>query len=337
MAAYTVGAPSRQGKYPPAFLSWKPRRPRGAARPPAGGGARAPRTGRGARGAMLRMMTDERIAAVYRRWGYLQADLDPLGRIAPYRHPEIDALESGEPAEAERWRSIYCGPIGVEFMQMPYPDRCRFVAERMEASPGPPDRARLLRRLAETELFERFLRQRFVGTKRYSLEGGASVIPLLDAILEAAAERGAQSVLVGMSHRGRLDVMTQIVGVPAAHLFSRFEDIEPRSVLGGGDLKYHKGATGTYTSAAGRGLQIHLVSNPSHLEAVDPVVMGRARAYQQRIAAEAGEAEAGGGGRAAQGLPRTPPRGAALSGAGVAPPDPHTAARRPGTHGGAPR
>jgi len=267
---------------------------------------------------MLRMMNDERIADVYRRWGYLQADLDPLGRIAPYRHPEIDALESGEPAEAERWRSIYCGPIGVEFMQMPYPDRCRFVAERMEASPAPPDRARLLRRLAETELFERFLHQRFVGTKRYSLEGGASVIPLLDAILEAAAERGAQSVLVGMSHRGRLDVMTQIVGVPAAHLFSRFEDIEPRSVLGGGDLKYHKGATGTYTSAAGRGLQIHLVSNPSHLEAVDPVVMGRARAYQQRIAAEAGEAEAGSGIGRPKVLPITLHGDAAFAGQGIA-------------------
>ncbi len=267
---------------------------------------------------------DDRIADAYRRWGYLQADLDPLGRIAPYRHPDIDAFKASgasgpaASAEAERWRAIYCGSIGVEFMQMPYPDRCRFVAERMEAPSPPPDRGRLLRRIAETELFERFLHQRFVGTKRYSLEGGAGVIPLLDAILDAAAGGGVEIVLVGMSHRGRLDVMNQIVGVPPAHLFSRFEDIEPRSVLGGGDLKYHKGATGTYNSASGRALHVHLVSNPSHLEAVDPVVMGRARAHQQRIAAEAGAAEAGSGIGRPRVLPVTLHGDAAFAGQGIA-------------------
>ena len=251
------------------------------------------------------------IADAYRRWGYLVADLDPLGRLEPYRHPDLAAAEGLKGAagrEASRWRAIYCGPIGAEFMHLSRPDRCRFVAERLEGKPEAVDRRRLLERLAKTELFERFLHKRFIGTKRYSLEGAAALIPLLDALLDAAAGHGAGRALMAMSHRGRLNVVHLVAGVPAAHLFAGFEDLDPRSVLGGGDLKYHKGATGAYETPAGRAVAIHLVSNPSHLEAVDPVVMGRARAHQERLEA---------GGRDAV-LPVTLHGDAAFAGQGIA-------------------
>ena len=228
-------------------------------------------------------MTPDHLADAFRRWGYLQANLDPLGRLAPFAHPDLDGLAG---PEADRWRGIYCGSIGARFMHIPYPDRCQFIAERMEAKPKTPDRSRIVRRLAEVELFEKFLHARYVGTKRYSLEGAAGLVTLLDAVIEAAADQGAQYALVGMSHRGRLSVMTRVVGVAPALVFAGFGDVDPRSALGGGDVKYHLGATGAYKTPGGATVAMHLVSNPSHLEAVDPVLMGRARARQRRIGDE---------------------------------------------------
>jgi 2-oxoglutarate dehydrogenase E1 component len=223
---------------------------------------------------------EARLADAFRRWGYLQADLDPLGRLTPLVHAD---LEGAEGAEAERWRSIYCGPIGAEFMQIRFADRARWIARRMESPPPGIDRRRVLERLAAAEIFERFLHRHFVGTKRYSLEGAAGLIPLLDSLLDGAAESGAETVLLAMSHRGRLNVMTQVLGVPPSSIFAEFEDVDPRSVLGGGDVRYHLGATGEARTVSGRVLQLHLVSNPSHLEAVNPVLMGRARARQTRL------------------------------------------------------
>ena len=226
-----------------------------------------------------------RIWDAFRRWGYLQANLDPLGDLQPVDLPELAV--SGRDAEAAR--KIYCGTIGVEFMHIPDPERRRWIEERMESeaaasAPTPPaEQKAILDRLVRAEIFEQVLQTRYLGTKRYSLEGESALLPLLDAILNAASEHNAQQAVLAMSHRGRLNVMVHIVGRPAAEVFAKFEDVDPRSVLGGGDVKYHIGATGEFHAANGRNVGIHLASNPSHLEAVDPVANGRARAKQTRI------------------------------------------------------
>jgi 2-oxoglutarate dehydrogenase E1 component len=222
----------------------------------------------------------ERVWDSFRRWGYLQANLDPLGDLPPVPLPELEI--SGPDAEAAR--RVYCGTIGVEFMHLPDRQRRQWVQERMESeSDAPkPDRARILDLLVRAEVFEQVLQTRYLGTKRYSLEGEAALLPLLDSILSAASEQGVEKGMLAMSHRGRLNVMVHIVGRSAAEVFARFEDVDPRSVLGSGDVKYHLGATGAFHASGGHEVEIHLVSNPSHLEAVDPVVMGRTRAKQMR-------------------------------------------------------
>jgi 2-oxoglutarate dehydrogenase E1 component len=215
----------------------------------------------------------------FRRWGFLQADLDPLGDLEPLALPELDL--SGTDAEAAR--SVYCSTIGAEFMHIPDPERRQWVQERMESEWAEPDRARILDLLIRADIFEHVLQTRYLGTKRYSLEGEDALLPLLHSVLNAAADEGAEQAVLAMSHRGRLNVMVHAVGRDPAEVFARFEDVDPRSVLGGGDVKYHMGATGTFSATNGRELAIHLVSNPSHLEAVDPVAMGRARAKQKRF------------------------------------------------------
>jgi 2-oxoglutarate dehydrogenase E1 component len=226
-----------------------------------------------------------RVWDAFRRWGYLQANLDPLGDLQPVDLPELDV----QGAEADAARRIYCGSIGAEFMHIPDPERRRWIEARMESEAPETDRAqnqkRILDALVRADIFEQVLQTRYLGTKRYSLEGETALLPLLDAILNAASEHDAQQAVLAMSHRGRLNVMVHVVGRPAAEVFARFEDVDPRSVLGGGDVKYHMGATGEYAAANGRKVEIHLVSNPSHLEAVDPVAIGRARAKQTRIGA----------------------------------------------------
>ncbi|HJZ53080.1 MAG TPA: 2-oxoglutarate dehydrogenase E1 component [Candidatus Acidoferrales bacterium] len=222
----------------------------------------------------------ERIWDAFRRWGYLQANLDPLGDMAPVAMPELDV--SGPDADAAR--QFYCGTIGVEFMHIPEREKRQWIQRRMEAEAETPeaDRERILDWLVRAEIFEQVLQTRYLGTKRYSLEGESALLPLLDAILNSAAEQGAVQAVLAMSHRGRLNVMVHVVGRGAAEVFARFEDVDPRSVLGGGDVKYHMGATGSFETAGGKKVGIHLVSNPSHLEAVDPVAIGRTRAKQER-------------------------------------------------------
>src|SRR6266516_6884443 len=225
----------------------------------------------------------ERVFDAFRRWGYLEADLDPLGFLQPEPHPELQ-VDGEFVREARR---IYAGTVGVEFAHIADLERRRWIQERMEGSSQPEvDQEHVLDQLIRAELFEQVLQKRYLGSKRYSLEGIAALIPLVDEIIEAASERGAAERVMGMSHRGRLNVIVQVAQRGPEEVFAGFEDVDPRSVLGSGDVKYHMGATGEYVTRAGRKVHVHLVSNPSHLEAVDPVTIGRTRAKQVRAGAD---------------------------------------------------
>lgn len=225
-------------------------------------------------------MSEDSTLNSFRRWGHLQADLDFLGRVPKVSHDELDQATG---PEAKLGRKYYCSTIGTEFMHIPYPDRNRWLAERLESEPEAVNREFIFKRILESEGFERFIHKRYVGTKRFSLEGLSSLIPLLDSVLDRAAEDGYEYAMIGMSHRGRLNVMVNMVETAPSAIFSNFEDVDPRSVLGSGDVKYHKGATGNYKGLSGKTIGVRLASNPSHLEAVNPVVMGRARARQERL------------------------------------------------------
>jgi 2-oxoglutarate dehydrogenase E1 component len=223
---------------------------------------------------------DEKTLNTYRRLGFLLADLDPMNRIEPEAQP---GLEDCDPATAEYARRYYCGTIGVEFMHIPDPQRRRWIQERIEAEALRFDRDRILERLTRAEIFEQFLQSRYLGTKRFSIEGVEALLPCLDQMLEGAAEHRTRQVVLAMSHRGRLNVMLHTVGRSPAEILAGFEDVDPKSILGGGDVKYHMGATGDHDGKNGHTVNIHLVSNPSHLEAVDPVALGRVRAKQLRL------------------------------------------------------
>ncbi len=229
------------------------------------------------------------VFATYRRWGYLQAQLDPLGQeLAPLPLPE-DLPPGAREEDIAAAKKIYCGTVGAEFMHIPDRERREWIAARLEKTPrklSPAEQRAVLSQLIRADLFEQVIQSRYLGTKRFSLEGVTALIPFLDEAFQRAAELRATKVMMGMSHRGRLSVMVNTFRKAAADIFSKFEDVNPRSFLGGGDVKYHVGATGEYPTRSGTTLALHLVSNPSHLEAVDPVAMGRARAKQARLGAE---------------------------------------------------
>jgi 2-oxoglutarate dehydrogenase E1 component len=220
----------------------------------------------------------ERVFDVFRRWGYYEATLDPLDVFQPQKLADLEL--TGDVAEEAR--RIYCGNVGAEFMHLPEPERRRWIAERIEGPELEVSQEKILERLVRADLFEQVLQARYLGTKRFSLEGVTSLIPLLDSILDTAGDFGAVDCVMAMSHRGRLNVMVHAACKPPHEVVAGFEDVDPRSVLGAGDVKYHVGATGIYTTTAGKPINMHLVSNPSHLEAVDPVAMGRVRAKQTR-------------------------------------------------------
>jgi len=223
---------------------------------------------------------------IFRRWGYLQTTLDPLGQYLP-PEPFPVAVPEGEDDAAAEARGYYCGTIGVEFMHIANAERREWIQAQMEREAPPVDQARVLTGLIKADIFEQVAQSRYLGTKRFSLEGLTVLIPYLDRTLEVSAGFGVTKAIVAMSHRGRLNVMTNTVGRGAIDIFTKFEDVDPRSTMGGGDVKYHMGATGEYTSPEGKKISIHLASNPSHLEAVDPVALGRARAKQTRVDDEA--------------------------------------------------
>ena len=182
----------------------------------------------------------ERVYELFRRWGFYEANLDPLDFLKPLKHPELNLAGP----DAEEARAIYCGTIGAEFMHLPEADRRQWIAEQMESAAQEVDQRNVLERLIRADLFEQVLQARYLGAKRFSLEGVTSLIPLLDSLLEVAGENGAQESVIAMSHRGRLNVMVHTACKPAHQVVSGFEDVDPRSVLGAGDVKYHVGATG---------------------------------------------------------------------------------------------
>lgn len=225
------------------------------------------------------------IFEVFRRWGYLQTTLDPLGQYLPKEAFPV-ALPEGEEESAAEARSFYCGTIGVEFMHIANADKREWLQAQMEQTAPPIDQKHVLTGLIKADIFEQVIQARYLGTKRFSLEGLTVLIPFLDRILEVSAARGVSTAVFAMSHRGRLNVMTNTIGRNATDIFTKFEDVDPRSTMGGGDVKYHQGATGKYVSPDGHGIDLHLASNPSHLEAIDPVALGRVRAKQTRIEAD---------------------------------------------------
>ncbi|MFF3192333.1 multifunctional oxoglutarate decarboxylase/oxoglutarate dehydrogenase thiamine pyrophosphate-binding subunit/dihydrolipoyllysine-residue succinyltransferase subunit [Streptomyces misionensis] len=244
----------------------------------------------------------------YRVRGHVMADTDPL-EYRQRKHPDLDIVEHGLTLwDLERefavggfagksmmklrdilgvLRDSYCRTTGIEFMHIQDPKQRKWIQDRVERGHAKPEREeqlRILRRLNAAEAFETFLQTKYVGQKRFSLEGGESVIPLLDAVIDSAAESRLDEVVIGMAHRGRLNVLANIVGKSYAQIFREFEgNLDPKSMHGSGDVKYHLGADGTFTGLDGEQIKVSLVANPSHLEAVDPVLEGVARAKQDII------------------------------------------------------
>ena len=228
----------------------------------------------------------------YRSRGHLIADLDPIA-FRPSRHPDLslssygltswdldrrfpagDFMPGSEMTLREvlsQLRSTYCSSIGFEYMHITDPAQRRWFQERLErprARLTDAERHQILRKLNQAEAFETFLHTKYVGQKRFSLEGGESLIPALDAILAGAARDGLDSVAIAMSHRGRLNVLTNIAGKSYRQIFTEFDGlVDPRGVHGSGDVKYHLGTEGVYTSPAGETTGVYLAANPSHLEA----------------------------------------------------------------------
>jgi 2-oxoglutarate dehydrogenase E1 component len=244
----------------------------------------------------------------WRTRGHFAANLDPLGLLETAWIQELDPTTWGfgdgdrgqvlEPTGVHGLpratvdelvtylRRIYANSVGVEFMHISSPARRSWIAERMETQMPkqvPRDvRVRMLQLLINSEQFERFCHTKYPGTKRFSLEGSESVIPCLDLILTHGARLGAIEAVMGMAHRGRLTTIEQILQRPGRDLFGQFEDIEPEKSMGGGDVKYHMGFSTDRIDPNGRAMHVSLTFNPSHLEAVDPVVVGRVRAKQMR-------------------------------------------------------
>ncbi len=244
----------------------------------------------------------------YRVRGHLWADRDPLG-YAPQPHPELELshygltmwdldrkfMAGGIAGKSgmlplreivETLRETYCRQVGVEYMHIPEPEIRAWLQEKMEGPRNAEPLAsemqnRILLRLNAAEAFERFLHTAYTGHKRFSLEGAETLVPMLDELLNDAAATGIEEVVIGMAHRGRLNVLTNTVGKSYGSIFREFEgDLDPESMHGSGDVKYHLGATGVHTAPDGKKVSMTLASNPSHLEAVDPVVEGMARARQ---------------------------------------------------------
>ena len=245
-----------------------------------------------------------RLINAYRVRGHLIANLNPLAHTFQRVHAELDPatygltiwdldreFATGGLAGKSRMklgdilgilRDAYCRTIGVEYMHTQEREEKAWIQEHVEGvqpTLDPEDHKHILRKLNAAEAFEKFLHTKYIGHKRFSMEGAESTIPMLDAVLNAAADDGITEAVIGMAHRGRLNVLANVLAKSYEKIFREFEgDVDPDSVQGSGDVKYHLGARGRHRSPSGREIELTLSSNPSHLEAVDPVVEGMARA-----------------------------------------------------------
>jgi 2-oxoglutarate decarboxylase len=265
-----------------------------------------------ANGHIEKQIEVDNLINMYRVRGHLIAHLDPLDWKEPHIHPELDPESHGLTVwDLERefltsglggkprmkladilglLRDAYCRTIGVEYMHIQETEQKRWIQEHVEGvsgTLGPDEHRWILSRLNAAEALELFLNTKYIGQKRFGLEGGEAAIPMIDAILDDAAVSGQVQAVLGQSHRGRLNVLINIVGKSYGDLFEEFEgNIDPGTVQGSGDVKYHKGFAGVFTGRSGKPIDVVLSSNPSHLEAVDPVVEGMARARQDQVVFE---------------------------------------------------
>jgi 2-oxoglutarate dehydrogenase E1 component len=246
---------------------------------------------------------------MYRVRGHLIANLDPLGEQCTY-HDELDPsaykltfwdydrdfITGGLVGKTATLREIleilqktYCENIGIEYMHIQNPEEKRWLQRKMEPVKNTPYfpydlKKNILNKLIMAETFEHFIHNRFIGHKRFSLEGSETLIPVLDFLLNLASDNNIKEVVLGMAHRGRLNVLANIIGKSYDSIFSEFEDIQdPNSIQGSGDVKYHVGASGEYRTRNGKLIKVSVASNPSHLEWVNPVVEGITRAKQTRL------------------------------------------------------
>jgi 2-oxoglutarate dehydrogenase E1 component len=294
------------------------------------GGSRPAAPAAGATGGVIGLVD------AYRESGHLIAHLDPLSE-PPSEHPLLDPGAQGLNASdldqplgehpfrgpvsgtfrdlVAALRDTYCGSIGVEFMGIPERERREWLEQRMEAVRNRPtlpasDRVNALQGLRVADAFEQFLHVKYVGQKRFSLEGGATLIPMLEALIDAAAAAGVEQVVIGMPHRGRLNVLANVLHKPLDVIFGEFEaNFAPNEVQGHGDVKYHLGYSTLRTASHGRAIDLDLNFNPSHLEFVNPVVLGSMRARQDHM----GDADR------ARGIPVLIHGDAAFSGEGIVP------------------
>ena len=245
----------------------------------------------------------------YRVRGHLIADLDPLGLDGQKHHPELDPATYGfSDADYDREffidgvlghetatlrqvleivKQVYCSKIGIEFMHIQYPAEKSWIQQRVEntlnrTGYSNAEKLEILSQLDTAEGFERFLHSKYPATKRFSIEGAESLVPALEAIIRASAGHGVEEVVLGMPHRGRINILTTVMGKPHLHVFSEFQGgaSTPEDVLGSGDVKYHLGTSTDRELPDGSKIHLSMTANPSHLEWVNPVVMGRVRAKQ---------------------------------------------------------
>ncbi|HHP7236360.1 MAG TPA: 2-oxoglutarate dehydrogenase E1 component, partial [Desulfobacterales bacterium] len=257
---------------------------------------------------VLKQSRVEALKYRYRDLGHLLSCMDPLA-ACPTSHPLLDIEHFGLSVEdfdrqfytrrfsrdsraplkqiVQHLKETYCRSVGVEYMHLQDPDERKWLQDRMEPVRNRPEleagqQTRIFELLARSALFEQFLNKKFIGVTRFSLEGGDAIVPMLDALLHRVVQAGVEEIILGMAHRGRLNVQAHILGKPYEEIFAEFENCyDPGDLVGSGDVKYHNGYLADLEIGADQRLRMYLVNNPSHLEAVDPVVEGFARARQE--------------------------------------------------------